>query len=431
MDRRILVADDDPDVRRNITLMVKHWGYQVTAVANGEEAWAILSGDDPPRMAILDWMMPGLDGPEVCRRVRAKGAGGGPYTYILLLTARTQKADVVSGLEAGADDFLSKPFFAKELQARLEAGTRGRVPKDAPARAGAVDPNARLDGMVIGGRYRLVRGVGFGGMGVVWEGEHVVLGTKVAVKLLPPASKLSPAALERFETEAKAVAQLASPHVAKALDFGVTDHGWPYFVMEYLDGLSLRAAVEKNGPLPQEEVGQLMAECEHALTDAHVRGIVHRDVKPDNLMLARTFSASSNSRWTAKVIDFGIAKLRTRSASSPDLAVADAPAGTPAFMSPEQLLHGATDASVDLWGLACCAFFALTGQGPFDAESLGDIIVKVCSDQPRPLISRLNPKMPKALDTWFAKATAKEPDDRFPTMAAQGVALRQALKGMR
>lgn len=119
---RILVAEDDPVSRRLLETRLSRWGYQTTSTSNGEEAWSCLQQEDAPHLVILDWMMPGMDGIEVCRNVRARG--GEPYTYIILLTAKDSKDDVIRGLEAGADDYLTKPVNAHELEVRLRAGRR-------------------------------------------------------------------------------------------------------------------------------------------------------------------------------------------------------------------------------------------------------------------------------------------------------------------
>jgi len=119
---RILIAEDDPVSRRLLEVHLGKWGYQVVVASDGDQAWGILQQADAPRLAVLDWMMPGLSGPDVCRQVRSRGQE--PYTYILLLTARTQKQDLIAGMEAGADDYLTKPFDAQELNVRLRAGRR-------------------------------------------------------------------------------------------------------------------------------------------------------------------------------------------------------------------------------------------------------------------------------------------------------------------
>jgi two-component system, cell cycle response regulator len=118
----ILIAEDDPVSRRVLEEFLKKWGYDVVAVSNGADAWAVLAADNPPRMAILDWMMPELEGIEICRRVRS--LSGRPYTFLILLTAHGQKQSLLAGLQAGADDYLSKPFDAAELRARLQVGQR-------------------------------------------------------------------------------------------------------------------------------------------------------------------------------------------------------------------------------------------------------------------------------------------------------------------
>jgi diguanylate cyclase (GGDEF)-like protein len=122
MSMKILIAEDDPVSRRLLEAFLRKWGYQVVAVAKGDDAWALLEAEDPPRLAILDWMMPGIEGIEICRRVRERS--GRPYTFMILLTARDQKQSLLVGMKAGADDYLSKPFDAEELRARLQVGER-------------------------------------------------------------------------------------------------------------------------------------------------------------------------------------------------------------------------------------------------------------------------------------------------------------------
>ncbi|MGH9863924.1 MAG: response regulator, partial [Candidatus Acidiferrales bacterium] len=119
---KILIAEDDPVSRRLLEAFLRKWGYAVVAVAKGDDAWALLEAEDPPRLAILDWMMPGIEGIEICRRVRERS--GRPYTFMILLTARGQKQSLLAGMKAGADDYLSKPFDAEELRARLQVGER-------------------------------------------------------------------------------------------------------------------------------------------------------------------------------------------------------------------------------------------------------------------------------------------------------------------
>lgn len=119
---QILIAEDDPVSRRLLEITLKKWGYDVVAATDGDQAWKVLQQEDPPRLAILDWMMPGLSGPEVCRQVRARAQE--PYIYILLLTAKNQKEDLIEGMEAGADDYITKPFDSQELNVRLRAGRR-------------------------------------------------------------------------------------------------------------------------------------------------------------------------------------------------------------------------------------------------------------------------------------------------------------------
>ncbi len=121
---RILLADDDGITRKMVAAMLHKWGYEVSAVSSGDEAWAMLQGDDPPRLAVLDWVMPGLDGVDICRKVRQEISGKDRYFYLILLTAKTSREEIVSGLEAGADDYMVKPFDPSELHVRVGIGKR-------------------------------------------------------------------------------------------------------------------------------------------------------------------------------------------------------------------------------------------------------------------------------------------------------------------
>jgi eukaryotic-like serine/threonine-protein kinase len=167
-------------------------------------------------------------------------------------------------------------------------------------------PDADLVGKVVASKYGVERIVGQGAMGSVWAARHLSLGHPVAIKFIHPDLTRSPTALRRFETEAKAAAKLKSRHVVQVYDHGIAD-AQPYIVMEYLDGRSLESAIGELGALPPEDVIALIGEAAVALEVAHAAGVVHRDLKPDNIMLAN--DAESKRGYTVKLVDFGIAKL--------------------------------------------------------------------------------------------------------------------------
>jgi serine/threonine protein kinase len=285
-----------------------------------------------------------------------------------------------------------------------------------------------LTGQVIGGKYRVLRIIGTGGMGTVWEGVHKSLGQKVAIKFIKPAYASHPDARKRFEIEARAAARLRTKHAVHVYDFGVTDDGIPYIVMEYLEGRSLSELLMEKGPLTGREVGLVIGQACRALTKAHEAGIVHRDLKPDNIFLATNTEDVGDLGFSVKLVDFGIAKIVQEPidhALSPmgGPTQEGAVVGTPNFMSPEQLtVGGAPGPLTDIWSLGACAFTAMTARIPFEGEVLGDIVLKVCVT-PLPIPTDLNPNTPSGFDAWFAKACARDPKKRYQTAKELGDAV--------
>jgi serine/threonine protein kinase len=278
-----------------------------------------------------------------------------------------------------------------------------------------------LRGQVVGAKYRVEKLIGAGGMGTVWQGVHVTLHHKVAIKFIKPAYASHPDARKRFEIEARAAAKLRTKHAVQVHDFGVTDEKIPYLVMEYLEGRSLSEHLMDVGPMSGKEVGTVIGQAARALAKAHAAGIVHRDLKPDNIFLATNAEDMGDLPYSVKLVDFGIAKMvQEKTESSASYAMGGptqdgAVVGTPNFMSPEQLtVGGAPGPLTDIWSLGACAFTAMTAQIPFEGEVLGDIVLKVCVTKML-VPSELNPQTPAGFDGWFAKACAREPEKRFQT----------------
>lgn len=300
--------------------------------------------------------------------------------------------------------------------------TEAHPPFDGPA----------LVGSIIAGKYRVKALIGSGGMGTVWEGVHVKLATRVAIKFIRGQFAEQPEARARFEIEARAAARLQTKHAVHVYDYGVNDEGLPYIVMEFLQGESLSDAIIRRGPLPATEVAILMAQAARALTKAHSVGIVHRDLKPDNIFLARTDDAADALPYTVKLVDFGIAKILDEPSTEAGGPAMGGPTregtviGTPNFMAPEQLtVGGAPGPLTDLWSLGACTFAAMTGRLPFEGDVLGDIVLKVCA-APMPIPSKLNPNLPVGFDAWFLRACSRDPGRRFQTAEE----LAQALAGV-
>jgi eukaryotic-like serine/threonine-protein kinase len=276
-------------------------------------------------------------------------------------------------------------------------------------------------GSVIGKRYRLLGKLGQGGMGSVWRAEHIELLTHVAIKLMDPEIAASTEAAARFKREARAAASLHTKHVVQVLDYGVDD-GLPYIAMELLEGEDLAARLRRVGRLPASELFALLVQAGKAIGQAHERGIIHRDLKPANLFITRD---SDTGEDLVKVLDFGIAKAQSPLGSTcmPETRTG-ALLGTPYYMSPEQMSgRGRVDARTDVWALAVIAFEALLGRRPFDAETVQELTLVVCTD-PLPVPSQLGP-VPRGFDEWFLRAGARDLGARFESIDAALDALRR------
>jgi serine/threonine protein kinase len=273
--------------------------------------------------------------------------------------------------------------------------------------------------MLIAGKYQLVRELGRGTMGSVWEAWHLSLRSPVAVKLMAPSIAASPFALQRFLREARAAAGLRSPHVVQVLDHGV-DHGLPYIVMELLEGEALAERLARVGRLSPKETARIVTHIARALTRAQQAGITHRDLKPENVFLVR-----NDDEELVKVLDFGVAKVEQRYDGSfnEESTAAGALLGTPFYSSPEQA-EGlkSVDHRTDLWSLGVMTYECLLGRRPFHGDGLPAVLLSICT-KPLPVPSRagLGP-VPRGFDAWFAKACARNMAERFASakdMAAE------------
>jgi eukaryotic-like serine/threonine-protein kinase len=266
-------------------------------------------------------------------------------------------------------------------------------------------------------KYQLVRMIGRGGMGSVWEARHASLGTTVAIKFIETEYADSQEARKRFDNEAKAAATIQSKHAIQIYDHGVTPEGKPYIVMELLQGEPLDKRIERMGRLSLQDTARILQQVSRGLARAHERGIVHRDLKPENIFLVRT---PDDDEEIAKVLDFGIAKLNTSGPHQPGITSSTktgAVLGTPFYMSPEQArgLRN-VDHRTDVWSLGVIAFKCVTGKLPFDGESVGDLLVKICT-APIPMPSHSIPGLPSSFDAWFMRAMEREPDRRFSSVS--------------
>ncbi len=265
-------------------------------------------------------------------------------------------------------------------------------------------PQRCFEGLILADTYRVGRLLGYGGMGRVHEAEHLRLPKKFAVKFLEQRLARDGIAYVRFRREAEIASSLGNPHIAQVLDFNTLPDGAPYMIMELLEGedLSQRLAT---GPMPALEVLRLSEHMALALGDAHAMGVVHRDIKPDNVFLC--FRADGEP-FTAKILDFGVSKLR----AVRGLTGIGALVGTPAYMSPEQAhaTDGKVDHRADIYSMAAVLYEALSGEPLWDSADTAEILSQVATREPPPLR-----RHPPEVDAVLRRALAPDPEDRHPS----------------
>jgi serine/threonine protein kinase/TPR repeat protein len=279
-------------------------------------------------------------------------------------------------------------------------------------------------GDVIDGKYELVRLIGQGGMGEVFEARHLRIGRRLAVKLLHRHLDENEELVARFVREAQAAAAIGSDHIVEVTDAGETKDGAPYLVMEYLEGESLSALVKRQGPLDPKKAAELVLQICEGLAAAHDRGIIHRDLKPENLLLVRRPDGSEQ----VKVLDFGVAKFReTLTDESQELTGSGTTLGTPYYMAPEQAFGSKNvDARADVYATGVILYELVTGERPFKAGSYNELIVMVATSDPSPP-RKLRPDLSEAVEAVILKAMAHDPDKRYASMVELARALEPLL----
>jgi serine/threonine-protein kinase len=251
-------------------------------------------------------------------------------------------------------------------------------------------------------------------MGEVWRASHRLLARPAAIKLIRSvpgsAAATSDDVRRRFEREAQVIAQLRSPHTVTLFDFGFTDGGTFYYVMELLDGLDTETLIKRFGPMPAERVVHVLRQMCHSLSEAESCGLVHRDIKPANIFLCRY----GEDHDFVKVLDFGIAKVahETSSETQTAITVANVIQGTPAFIAPEQALGAPVDIRADIYSTGCVAYWLLTGQLVFTADTTMKLLLAHAHIAPEPPSSRTELPIPHHLDTLVMSCLAKDREQR-------------------
>lgn len=270
-----------------------------------------------------------------------------------------------------------------------------------------LEPGTRID------QYQLIRPIGRGGMGSVWEAVNEAVGKRVAIKLLDPSLADQPEFMRRFELEARASALIDHPDIVDVLDTGTTEWGAPFMVMEYLQGITLRQLVKRFKGVTLGQTVAVVAPLLDALAAAHAAGIVHRDLKPANIFLA------IKPRPSVKILDFGISKFQ----QSDGMTKTGVTLGTPTYMAPEQVRDSRTAGPLaDLYAIGAILYALLSGRPPFEGDSDLAVVAQVLTEQPAPL-QQLRPDLPPEACELVDACLSKDPQDRPPSAQA----LRESL----
>ncbi|HSE40584.1 MAG TPA: protein kinase [Acidobacteriota bacterium] len=424
----ILVVEDDKDYQNLIVTSLQDEGFRTVTATNGHEALDVIQTEKPLFM-ILDLLMPEMPGEELCKIVKEN-----PLLrdiVVIILSGNDDLETKISCFESGANEFLVKPIHPREVAIRVKRFLRMMDEfKNAPqmiAPVPAVDrpifvPSTLMDkdkshGTVdVGltatdsfarikpkyGIYKIETLIGSGGMGYVFKAFDEPLDRFVAIKILSKRLSSSTQFVERFRREAKVLASIDHPGIAHIFSFGEED-GECYFAMQWCPGGSLADLIRKKGRVELLPSLEIILQCAQALEAASKKGIVHRDIKPNNLLF--------DENQHIQVVDFGLASAEQMS-SRINITQVQEFLGTPSFMAPEQAQSSAVDHRADIYALGITFYFMLYGTHPFEASSAIEMVIKHASE-PFPAYNDLNGRIPKAAYEIIEKMTQKNPSDRY------------------
>jgi CheY-like chemotaxis protein len=433
---RIALVEDSEVVRRFASRLLRHKGFEVDEYPDGQAALEVLA-TTPSDLVVSDIQMPRMDGLELTRQLRQRYEKR--ELPIVLVSVLSDEEDIVAGFEAGANDYLIKPYRTAELLAKiavllrertfLRANSEPELPVsegsessvfERPVVVGEDETQIRpVDGLLepqsaqyFFDQYRVTGEYGRGGMGTVYEAVRRSDEMPVALKVLAPRLSGNRTAIARFLRECRLLASMGSQNVVRVLDHGY-DAGRYFLVMEAVDGESLDRTVLRDGPMDQILAGKVFAQIGRALEDLSEHDLIHRDVKPANIIVRR-------ADQVAKLVDFGLAKHNNEATTLTDTGYA---LGTSYYVAPEVVEGGKADARSDLFALGVSMFEVLTGRRPFSGVVPYQIFKRIVSGEvPHPREFRGD--LAEGLVTVILKLLSRDPADRY----ASGAELEEALQ---
>jgi len=407
---KVLIADDSLTARRFVERQLESWGYEPVAVEDGLRAWEVLQRDDAPRLAVLDWEMPGMDGIDVCRKV--KRSQDHPFTYVVMLSSRDAKEDIVAGLDAGADDYLTKPVEPPILRSRLAAAKR--IVEIVPPREWS---KPRVPG------YEVKQLLGKGAFATVWQATQESTGNQVALKIMR-VDLATEEVFNRFAREAQLLRRMDHPNIAQIYDSHF-DETLGYCAIEFIDGWPLDGYVRQRKPKVKKII-DLIAQVADALNHAHQQGVLHRDLKPSNIMVT--------TEGEPKLLDFGLGRWLFRVDEEAEMArtLDGSAVGTPLFMAPEQARgeNAKLDGRTDVYALGTILYVLLLRRHPhkIHKESTWATVLEIAAAGHARLPSEIRPGFDPDLEQIMMKALADDPEMRYQTAAEFGAKLRQFVR---
>ena len=400
--KKILVIEDDLALLETLRSFLETENFEVITAVDGKKGLEKASKERID-LIVLDLGLPTIDGFEVCRRLRAQGY----MTPVIMLSGeKKDELDKATGLDVGADDYIVKPFGTKELLSRIKAVLRRATPKVeekgehyAPTRTLEITAATLRKGSTIAGRYEVLEELGRGGMGRVFRVADKKIGEEVALKVLNPAVAADKKTIERFRNELKIARKIAQRNVCRMFDLS-DEEGMHYITMEYVPGEDLKSFLIKSGQLTVEKTISIARQVCEGLAEAHGMGVVHRDLKPQNIMI--------DKEGKARIMDFGIARsLRKKGITEEGTIV-----GTPEYMSPEQVEGKETDQRSDIYSFGVILYEMMAGKVPFEGDSTLDVALMHKTEDPRDP-REINPQIPEGMSRLILNCLEKNKEKRY------------------
>jgi len=397
----LLLIGADPD-HSAWSADLEREGYAVEVMETGANALHRLRRG-PVDLVLVASELPDTDAFAVLKSIRELYSPA--KLPIVMVTSGRRTDEIVRAFDLGANDYIAKPVDFQVLLVRIQARLRGHEPVTPVEEKKAPTSGLEIEaGTVLDGKYRLESQIGRGHYGVVYRATHLTLERPVAVKLLHPNYYNRDESLERFRREGISACQIEHPNAVSVLDYSVTEGGLPYLVMELLEGRSLEDEIRDNAPLHPVRCAVILLPICEVLAEAHSLGIIHRDIKPQNIFLQEKRRSE-----VVKVLDFGIAKLVDDAILGQELTVDGSGPGTPTYMAPERFSEAPYDCRVDVYSLGVLLYEMLTGRPPFHTPTGNPIKLALMhmSEAPAPLCD-VNPHVPRPLDKVVRRALEKD-----------------------